>query len=190
MAEEGVIPHMQRRSLLLAILALPVAGFPAHLLAAAGKVDIAAMRARWRTLLPPGFNPPEPTDTLDLGDSEWRSRLTEAQFKVLRDDGTERRFTSPLNDEKREGVYVCAGCELPLFTSEMKYDSGTGWPSFFTTIPDAIETERDYRYGWTVIEYHCRRCGGHQGHVFDDGPPPTGERWCNNGVALRFLPST
>ena len=113
----------------------------------------------------------------------------ESRFRVLRDDGTERAFSSPLNDEQRPGIFTCAGCELPLFTTEMKYDSGTGWPSFFTTIPGSVKTKRDYRYGWTRIEYHCARCGGHQGHVFDDGPPPTRERWCNNGVALQFLPA-
>jgi peptide-methionine (R)-S-oxide reductase len=110
-------------------------------------------------------------------------------FDVLRKEATERPGTSPLNDEKRRGVYVCAGCDLPLFTSAMKYDSGTGWPSFFTTIPGAFGTKTDYKIVWPRTEYHCARCGGHHGHVFKDGPKPTGERWCNNGVALRFLPT-
>jgi peptide-methionine (R)-S-oxide reductase len=175
--------------LLRGIFALPFATAASRLLAAE-RVDLAAIRANWRELLPAGFKPPQPNDTLSLSDKEWRARLSDAQFNVLRDDGTERRFSSPLDDEKAPGVFLCAGCDLPLFTSQMKFDSGTGWPSFFTTIPDAVQTRRDYRYGWTRVEYHCSRCGGHQGHVFDDGPPPTRERWCNNGVALRFLPTS
>jgi peptide-methionine (R)-S-oxide reductase len=107
---------------------------------------------------------------------------------VLREESTERAGTSALNEEKRAGVFVCAGCGLPLFTSEMKYESGTGWPSFFTSIPGAFETKKDYFLIYPRTEYHCIRCGGHHGHLFDDGPPPTGQRWCNNGVALRFLP--
>jgi peptide-methionine (R)-S-oxide reductase len=93
-----------------------------------------------------------------------------------------------LNEEKRPGVFVCTGCRLPLFTSAMKYDSGTGWPSFFTTIPGSLATKTDFKLIWPRTEYHCVRCGGHQGHVFNDGPPPTGQRWCNNGVALQFIP--
>ena len=107
---------------------------------------------------------------------------------MLRHEGTEHPFTSPLNSEKRPGVFVCAGCALPLFTSQMKYDSGTGWPSFFTLIPDRLATKQDLKMILPRTEYHCVRCGGHQGHVFDDGPPPTGLRYCNNGVALRFVP--
>ncbi len=179
---------MKRRSLCLALLGLPLAAGSLPLPAAArSNADIESMRSRWRDLLPTGFKPPATDDTLELGESEWRARLTDAQFQVLRDDGTERPFSSPLNDEKRTGIFACAGCQLPLFSSEMKYDSGTGWPSFFTSIPGAVQTRRDYKYGWTRVEYHCARCGGHQGHVFDDGPAPTRERWCNNGVALQFL---
>ena len=179
---------MKRRTLLLALLALPLATGPLPVLAATRtSADIEAMRAGWRKLLPAGLAPPDAADKLELGDEQWRERLTQAQFQVLRDDGTERAFTSPLNDEKRAGIFACAGCELPLFSSAMKYDSGTGWPSFFTSIPGAVQTRRDYRYGWTRVEYHCARCGGHQGHVFDDGPAPTRQRWCNNGVALQFL---
>ncbi|KON80804.1 peptide-methionine (R)-S-oxide reductase MsrB [Azoarcus sp. PA01] len=122
-------------------------------------------------------------------DEEWRKLLTPEQFRILRRDGTEPAGSSPLNDEKRNGEYVCAGCELPLFTSDMKYDSGTGWPSFFTTIPGHVETKLDFRMILPRTEYHCARCEGHHGHVFDDGPRPTGKRWCNNGVALKFVPA-
>lgn len=125
---------------------------------------------------------------LVLSDKEWRMKLTEKQYKILRKEGTEKPWSSPLNDEKREGVYHCAGCDLALFTSEMKYDSGTGWPSFYTHIQDTLETKLDFKLIVPRTEYHCARCGGHQGHVFKDGPEPTGQRWCNNGEALRFVP--
>lgn len=164
---------------------------PARLLAGDTKAsDIVNMQARWQTFMPPDFAAPEPGDKLELEARQWRERLTSLQYEVLRKEGTERPSTSPLNDEKRRGIYVCAGCELPLFTSEMKYDSGTGWPSFFTSIPGAFGTKRDFKLFLPRTEYHCTRCGGHHGHVFSDGPPPTGERWCNNGVALTFLPSS
>lgn len=128
------------------------------------------------------------SDPLPTFDAEWKRRLTPAQYEVLRREGTERPFTSPLNDEKRRGVYVCAGCGQPLFTADMKFDSGTGWPSFTMTLPGAVKTKRDFRLILPRTEYHCSRCDGHQGHVFDDGPAPTGLRYCNNGVALRFEP--
>jgi len=121
---------------------------------------------------------------------EWRRILGPQRYAILREGGTERPFSSPLNDEKRRGLFVCAGCGLPHFTSEMKFDSGTGWPSFFTSIPGHLATRQDYLLIVPRTEYHCVRCGGHQGHVFDDGPPPTGQRWCNNGVAQRFIPAT
>ncbi|MCK0512248.1 peptide-methionine (R)-S-oxide reductase MsrB [Aromatoleum buckelii] len=133
--------------------------------------------------------PPPKIGKIHRSDEEWRKLLTPEQFRVLRRDGTEPAGSSPLNDEKRNGEYVCAGCELPLFTSDMKYDSGTGWPSFFTTIPEHVETKLDFRMILPRTEYHCARCGGHQGHVFDDGPPPSGKRWCNNGAALKFVPA-
>ena len=126
-------------------------------------------------------------EPLLLTDAQWRQRLTPAQYNVLREEGTERAGTSPLNDEKRKGSYHCAGCDLALFSSSMKFDSGTGWPSFFTTLPGAVQTKRDFHLVLPRTEYHCARCGGHHGHVFDDGPKPTGLRYCNNGVALKFV---
>ena len=121
-------------------------------------------------------------------DEAWRAALSPEAFRVLRGHGTERAGSSPLDREGRPGVFACAGCGLPLFTSEMKFESGTGWPSFFTTIPGVFEHKKDFLLIYPRKEYHCIRCGGHQGHVFDDGPPPTHQRWCNNGVALKFIP--
>ena len=128
-------------------------------------------------------------DKLVLKPEEWRRRLTPEQYAILREEGTERAGTSTLNAEKRKGTYVCAGCDLPLFSSETKYESGTGWPSFHAPIPGRLGTKTDFKLIYPRTEYHCIRCGGHQGHVFDDGPPPTGKRYCNNGLALKFVPS-
>ncbi len=120
---------------------------------------------------------------------EWQQLLPEERYDILFREKTERAFTSPLNDEYRSGTFICAACYQPLFSSAHKYDSGTGWPSFTQPInQDVIDTKKDFKLIWPRTEYHCARCSGHQGHVFDDGPEPTGQRWCNNGLALEFVP--
>jgi peptide-methionine (R)-S-oxide reductase len=124
---------------------------------------------------------------VEKSDAEWRKLLTPAQYEVLRREGTEPPYSSPLNSEHRAGMFVCAGCELPLFASETKFDSGTGWPSFYQPFADAVVTKADYSYFMRRTEVHCRRCGGHLGHVFDDGPKPTGLRYCMNGLSLKFI---
>jgi peptide-methionine (R)-S-oxide reductase len=180
---------MQRRSLLKALAALPLAG--AAGLAQAQKKGLAMvedLQSTWKNYLAAGAPAPSPDEPLKLADAEWKKRLSPAAFKVLRQDGTERAGTSPLDREKRAGVFACAGCDLPLFTSAMKFDSGTGWPSFFTTIPGVFTEKTDYYLIYPRTEYRCKRCDGHHGHVFKDGPAPTGLRYCNNGVALKFIP--
>jgi peptide-methionine (R)-S-oxide reductase len=128
-------------------------------------------------------------DKKQLPAEQWQQKLSPEQFCVLREAGTERPFSSPLNDIKEAGTFVCAGCDAPLFPSSVKFDSGTGWPSFYDALPGSIETRVDNAHGMTHTEYHCARCGGHQGHVFRDSPTPTGLRYCNNGIALRFEPA-
>jgi peptide-methionine (R)-S-oxide reductase len=125
---------------------------------------------------------------LDKPRSEWKKLLPPERYAVLFEEGTERAGSSPLNQEKRAGTFVCAACFFPLFESKAKYESGTGWPSFFEPIPGHLETKRDFKLILPRTEYHCARCGGHQGHVFNDGPEPTGQRFCNNGVAVLFVP--
>jgi peptide-methionine (R)-S-oxide reductase len=146
-----------------------------------------AVEQEWRDLLPSDFNDSLVLTPVELSEQEWQQRLSSAAFRVLREDRTERPGSSVLNEQHNKGIYACEGCDLPLFTSAMKFESGTGWPSFFTHIPGHLATQKDYKMIWPRTEYHCIRCGGHQGHVFDDGPKPTSQRWCNNGVALKFI---
>ncbi|MBR1219737.1 peptide-methionine (R)-S-oxide reductase MsrB [Bradyrhizobium sp. U87765 SZCCT0131] len=153
----------------------------------AGLSVLAALR--W--LRPGDARAAEKTETFEVTRTpeEWRRQLTPAQYNILREHGTERPYTSPLNKEHRKGTFTCAGCDLPLFASETKFDSGTGWPSFYQPLPDAVGTTEDRSFMMTRTEVHCRRCGGHLGHVFDDGPKPTGLRYCMNGLSLSFRPA-
>ena len=183
---------MNRRTfvwtLAIAPAALALRGTSSNAAAAANtQAAIDDMRKTWQSLLPKGADVPPSAQPITRSNESWKQFLSREQYSILREEGTERPFSSPLNNEKRSGVFVCAGCALPLFTSRMKFDSGTGWPSFFTSIPDHLGMKKDFKLILQRTEYHCARCGGHQGHVFDDGPPPTRERWCNNGVALRFI---
>ncbi len=125
---------------------------------------------------------------LSKSKDQWRRLLPPDRFAILFNEGTEAPFSSPLNNEKRPGTFLCAACFLPLFKSAHKYDSGTGWPSFYEHIPGSIKTKADFKLNYQRTEYHCSRCGGHQGHVFKDGPPPSGKRYCNNGLSLIFVP--
>lgn len=184
---------MTRRGLLQGLLA---AGVWSTLTGRGGAAQPASMKGieelqkNWKMLLAQGAKVPPPNEPLKLSNDQWRKRLDKMAYKVLREEGTERAGSSPLNNEKRPGVFACAGCDLPLFTSDMKFESGTGWPSFFTTIPGVFAMKKDYGLFVPRTEYHCIRCGGHHGHVFEDGPQPTGQRWCNNGVALKFIAKT
>jgi peptide-methionine (R)-S-oxide reductase len=155
---------MNRRLLLLAGAALPLAGFST-------------------------FGRAEAEETFEVTRTEaaWRAMLTPAEYRVMREEGTERAGSSPLDKLYAPGVYQCRGCDLPVYSSEAKYDSGTGWPSFWESLPDAVRTKPDRSLFGVRTEVHCRRCGSHFGHIFDDGPPPTGKRHCLNGVALAFV---
>jgi peptide-methionine (R)-S-oxide reductase len=154
------------------------------LLLGAGSLAILAGLGWWRGGDVSAAGPFE----VEKSDDEWRRILKPAQYRVLRRHGTEQPFSSPLNGEKRDGTFACAGCDLPLFASKTKFESGTGWPSFYAPLPEAVATSEDYTLFIPRTEVHCRRCGGHLGHVFNDGPPPTGRRYCMNGVALKFVP--
>ena len=184
---------MIRRNILKAFVALPLGIVGGRALLAIGKgneVDVTILQSDWKSLLAANADVAKTAEPLTLPNAEWKKRLSPAAYDVLREEGTEPAGSSPLNREKRAGVFACAGCSLPLFTSAMKYESGTGWPSFFTMIPGALTTKTDYKMILPRTEYHCVRCGGHHGHLFDDGPAPTRQRYCNNGVALRFIPKT
>ena len=149
---------------------------------------LAQLRSNWQALRAAGVTIIEAQPALKRGHDEWRAQLPADAYGVLFEENTERPFSNNLNEEKRDGLFVCHACSLPLFTSAMKYDSGTGWPSFFTSIEGHLASKKDFKLVWPRTEYHCVKCGGHQGHVFDDGPTPSGQRLCNNGVALRFIP--
>lgn len=168
---------MVERRIVIGAMAAGATGF-----AAFGVTQIGAASAR-------GANTGGKRFAITKTPAEWKKQLTQMQYYVLRQEGTERAFSSPLDKEKRAGVFLCAGCSLPLFSSRDKYDSRTGWPSFTRALKNGVATSVDYKIGIPRTEVHCRRCGGHLGHVFNDGPEPTGKRWCMNGAAMRFRPS-
>ncbi|MFM0738794.1 peptide-methionine (R)-S-oxide reductase MsrB [Paraburkholderia xenovorans] len=157
-----------------------------------GAAALAALAAasRWRPLAAAPVDAGQPAGGFEVThtDDEWRRMLSPSQYLVLRREGTERPYTSPLNDEHRAGMFSCAGCRLAVFSSKTKFDSRTGWPSFWAPLDHAVAMREDHSFGVTRTEVHCRRCGGHLGHVFDDGPQPTGLRYCMNGVAMNFAP--
>jgi peptide-methionine (R)-S-oxide reductase len=161
------------------------------LFSGAAAVAPLAAAGRWRPVALAAAQRAAPSESFEVNrtDAQWRQSLTPAQYAVLRHEGTERPYSSPLNDEHRAGTFSCAGCRLDLFSSHTKFESHTGWPSFWAPLDDAVATREDRSFGVSRTEVHCRRCGGHLGHVFDDGPPPTGLRYCMNGVALMFTPA-
>lgn len=159
------------------------------LTSAAGLMGFAALRWLWPSQASAAAEKSE-NFAVKKTDAEWKAQLTPEQFSVLRKEGTERPYSSPLNKEHRKGTFACAGCDLPLFSSDTKFESGTGWPSFYQPLQDAVGTTTDRTFGMARTEVHCSRCGGHLGHVFEDGPKPTGLRYCMNGVSLAFKPST
>jgi len=162
---------MHRRTLLGGLAALPFLHWRSAL---AGETETVAAGIQFTAL--------------DKSEAEWKKLLEPARYEVLFEEDTEPAGSSPLNREKRAGIFICAACYLPLFDASHKYESGTGWPSFTQPLEGRVDTKLDFKLVWPRTEYHCARCGGHQGHVFDDGPPPRGERWCNNGLALLFVP--
>ncbi len=162
---------MERRSMLRSLLALAALPIFTKRVGAA------------ETATPPDF------PTISKSEQQWKELLAPARYQVLFEEATERPFSSPLNDEKRTGTFICAACFLPLFESKDKFDSGTGWPSFTRSIAGHTGSKKDFKLVLPRTEYHCARCEGHQGHVFNDGPKPRGERWCNNGLALLFIPT-
>jgi peptide-methionine (R)-S-oxide reductase len=153
-----------------------------------GGTAVLAVSAASLVLRPAGKAAEGPFE-IEKTEAEWRAILDDTEYAVLREEATERPWTSPLNDEHRPGIFSCKGCELPLFDAATKFDSGTGWPSFYQPLENAVGESVDTTLGMTRTEVHCRRCGGHLGHVFPDGPPPTGLRYCMNGVSLRFAPA-
>jgi peptide-methionine (R)-S-oxide reductase len=178
---------LNRRSLLSLAALIPLFSMR-NAAAAVSPADVEGYRKDWKALLNPKAQVAANATPVTMTDAEWQKQLAPKAYDVLRHEGTEYPGTSPLNEEHRAGVFVCQGCALPLFTSKMKFDSGTGWPSFFTTIPGAFAMSTDYKMIVARNEYHCAKCGGHHGHLFEDGPAPTRQRWCSNGVALRFIP--
>lgn len=179
---------MKRRTFLSAFIGVVGASALPHRVSAQHALPGAPSIDKAKIALQQANGPMQKIEKFELSKDEWKKRLTPAQYNVLRDEGTERPDSSPLGAEKRKGVFHCAGCDLPVYTSEMKFESGTGWPSFYTTLPGAFEKKRDFKLIYPRTEYHCARCGGHHGHMFSDGPQPTGQRWCNNGLALVFKP--